>query len=291
MADGNRAGRSSFGRAARDPAPAPPPQAGTDINRVNVMRRTLSALLRNFVTFLALTAAAAVPERILYHLLMFADPVQIIPLLEVVSLFSRVALLAAVTRGAFDAFDGNPVNFARCMGAGAIFYPPALAVGTVFVLAFAVPAGLVYLLIVHRLMALDWLEAALLVMVPGFLVSTFCAVVLPVRMREGLGIRACFARSAALIADRLPTMLALAAGYLFWLCIIAYYMMPGWGIPHKEPLAIIGFIGGNWLMPLLATTIGGVGMAALYWELCLAETGSVPDEPDDSETIPASASI
>jgi hypothetical protein len=259
--------RTTFGQArpamaaqpSRRAAMAQPdaqPSARFEIGRV--VSRAFGALAHNAVTFLALVAAAAVPERLAYHFLPM-DNLMMIPMLTGITGLSRMALLAAATRAALSDFRGEPVQFGRCLEAAVIGFLPVCAITLLGTLGIA--------------------AASLLLIVPGIILTLAWSVAVPVRMAEGKGIFAAFARSRALSKGYRWQILALWLMLLLLGSGIALAMLPVWGMPR---IALTAFIMSNWLFTLLLAMLTAVGSASLYYELCLAKEGGMQSEMADA---------
>jgi hypothetical protein len=203
------------------------------------------------VTFLALVAAAAAPERLAYHFLPI-DNLMLMPVLTGITGLSRMALLAAATEAALSDFRGEPVRFGRCLEAAAICFFPVLAITI--------------------LGALGITAASLLLIVPGIVLTLAWSVAVPVRMVEGKGIFAAFARSRALSKGYRWQILVLWLMLLLLGSGIAMAMLPVWGMPR---IALPAFVMSNWLFTLLLAMLTAVGSASLYYELCLAKEGGM----------------
>jgi len=212
-----------------------------------VVRRTFTATGRNGVTFLALVAAAAAPERIAYHLLPI-DSVGVIFLLMALTNLGCVALFAAITWATLRDFRGEPVQFGQCVTAAAQNFPLVLAI------AIATATGVI--------------AASLLLIVPGILLTVCWSVTAPVAIAEGKSLPASFARSIALTRGHRGQISVLAL-LLFLLAVSrGLAMLPLWGMPTE---ALPVFLFGNWLLPLLFTVFAAAGSASLYSELCRAK--------------------
>src|SRR5579871_1879214 len=121
MDAGNRMMAQSFGRA-RPPAPetvSRAPNNTPELPRAWVARAILAsfdAIGRNFVTFVALIAAAAAPERIFTHLLHF--DLRYLPLSYCIMLVMACGLWSAMIRFTLDSAKGAAVNFSECLLSG-----------------------------------------------------------------------------------------------------------------------------------------------------------------------------
>ncbi len=215
-----------------------------DLRRV--ITRTFSLMGRNTVTFLALVAAAAAPDRIAYHLLGEDNPIALLAL-SPLPLLCCVPLYAAVTRGALDDLNREPVTFKICMGEAMRSFFPLFAVAIRWALG---------------------ISAGSLLIVPGLLLAPRWSVAGTVCIAERKDVRACFERSVTLTAAHRGPILML----VLLLAILAAWrgaeMLPVWGMP-VESLPV--FLLGNWLLPLLFTAFAAAGGASLYHELCLAK--------------------
>jgi hypothetical protein len=260
MAFGNR---TTFGQA-RPAMPVQPPRSSTiaqpdaqqsapfDIGRV--VSRAFGTLAHNAVTFLALVAAAAAPERLAYHFLPM-DKLMMIPMLTGITGLSRMALLAAATKAALSDFRGEPVQFGRCLEAAVICYFPVFAITLLGTLGIA--------------------AASLLLIVPGVILALAWSVTVPVRIAEGKSIFAAFTRSRSLSKGYRWQILALWLMLLLLGSGIALAMLPVWGMPR---IALPAFVMGNWLFTLLLALLTAIGSASIYYELCLAKEGGMQSD-------------
>jgi hypothetical protein len=222
------------------------PSAAFDFRRV--VRRTFTATGRNGVTFLALVAAAAVPERVVYHLLP-PDSIATVLLSMILTNLDSVALFAAIVWGTLRDFRGEPVAFGPCVNAAVRNFPQMLAI------AMVIATGVI--------------AASLLLILPGLLLAACWSVAAPVAVAEGKTLPACFARSLVLTRGH-RAQIAVLALMLFLLALSrGLAMLPLWGMPTE---ALPVFLFGNWLLPLLVTVFAAAGSAALYHELRQAET-------------------
>jgi hypothetical protein len=189
---------------------------------------------------MALVAAAAAPNRILYHLLGEDDSSFLLDLL--ITALTCVPLYAAVFATAMGDLRGEKVSFG-----GAITSAMHSLKSSAAVIALTV-VSVWYLLIV-----------------PGLGLATRWAVAAPVALAEGLDMRASMARSAVLTAPyraRVRTLVLLLAVLAF---LRGFEMLPVWGLPLA---ALSVFMVGNWLFPLLLTAFTAAAGAALYAQLC-----------------------
>jgi hypothetical protein len=238
--------RASFGRAAaikplshrsfQPPAEASAPTIDTK----RVAAQSFAVMGRNTVPFLALIAAAAAPERILYHTSDLGS-LGSVALMELVTVLSCGPLYVAVLSGALTDLNGEPVRFANCLRA-ALRAPIA---ATILGLCSA-------------------LAAWLLLLVPGIGPASRWAVAAPAAFAESTGFEAAFARSTALTAPCRPQIRTLLWMLIGLAITRALAIMPVWGAPF-EALPI--FLLGNWLFPLLLTAFTAAASAVLYQAL------------------------
>jgi hypothetical protein len=196
-----------------------------------VVTRSFALMGRNGVTYLALIAAAAMPDRIAYHM----GGAILSPLL---AWAGCLPLYAAVFSVAMGDLSGQPVSFAGALRA-------AKATSASAFTAIAVTVLSVWFLAIVSARAADR------------------ALVAPVAILEGKGWADARARSTALIAPcraRVRLLLLLLAGFAVSRGLA---MMPLWDMPAQ---ALPLFLAGNWLFPLLLTAFTAVAGAALYHE-------------------------
>ena len=237
-------------------APAPSvtewePPVALEIGRV--LGRLSGALGRNAVTFLALSVFAAMPDRIASHVLGVDTPMG--------SLASRLALAlvtyglqAATIRVALDDFQGERPGLARAFTAAAQNFIPVIGISILSALGIGV--------------------AGLFLVAPGLMLAVSWSVAVPVRVAENCPVIDCFRRSAALTKGCRWRILALFALFVVLLILLSLLMLPLWGLGTRD---LVGFVADNWLLRLMATLIGSVGVAALYQELSLVKRGGVAE--------------
>ena len=236
---------ASFGRAAaikpRSSESFLPPEAPVPIiNTKRVAAQSFAVMGRNTVPFLALIAAAAAPERILYHTMNLQNANTFV-IMELVTVLSCGPLYVAVLSGALADLNGEPVSFANCLRAAWRTPFAAMLLGLCSALA-------------------TWL----LLIAPGIGPASRWAVAAPAAFAESLGVKAALARSAALTAS-CRAQIRILLWLLVGLAIMrAIGIMPVWGEPF-EALPI--FLLGNWLFPLLLTAFTAAASAVLYHAL------------------------
>jgi hypothetical protein len=217
------------------PADVPLEQRDVRPERERVIARSFALMGRNGITFLALIAAASVPERAAYHLL---DTDFLSPLL---TLAGCMALYAAVFDTAMRDLKGESITLAGALRA-----------------ARATPLS-AYKAIAMTVLAVWWL-----LIVPGVGRATRWALAAPVAMAEGKTLSEALARSTALTqtAHRRVRRLVLLLAALAISRGLA--MLPVWGAPAE---GLGDFILGDWLFPLLLTAFTAASGAALYRDL------------------------
>jgi hypothetical protein len=254
--------RQAFGRRTAPPSSAaffestpsapPDPVSARDFDTRAVISRSFSLMGRNGVTFLALVAAAAVPNRMTYRLLDMENPAVLL-FYYATTVLACVPLYAAIFSGATKTLQGEKITFQSCFRAGT---------------RQPLPAALLSLM--------TSMFVCLLLIVPGFTLATRWAVAAPVALVDRLGIRASLARSAALTAPHRPQVAVLVLLLAGLAGSRAMPMLPIWHVPLAE---ILPFMWGNWLFPLLLTAFTAAAGASLYHELCQSK-------PADSELPP-----
>jgi hypothetical protein len=259
--------RRSFGRAAQSqpqpsrrdaptvaPSPAvPPPVARTITPPVtpapsatpaafgtfDIAWRSFALMRRNSITLLALVAAAAAPNRILYHLLGEDDSSFLLDL--TVTALTCVPLYAAVFAATWSDLQGEKIGFGGAIAAALHALKSSAAV-----------------------IALTVVSVWCLLIVPFLGLATHWAVAAPAALAEDLDLRTSLARSTDLTApcrSRVRTLVLLLALLAF---LRGFEMLPVWGLPLA---ALSVFMVGNWLFPLLLTAFTAAAGAALYAQL------------------------
>lgn len=224
-----------------DASPAVTPHADTapGFETFAVIRRSFALMRRNSITLLALVAAAAAPDRILYHLL--GDDDSSIVLGVLVTALTCVPLYAAVFAVAMSDLRGDKLSF------GGAF--------TAAMRAMTSSIGVI---------ALTVLSVWYLLIVPFLGLATRWALAAPIALAEGLDLKDSLARSTALIAPyraRVRNLVLLLALLAF---LRGFEMLPVWGLPLA---ALSAFMVGNRLFPLLLTAFTAAAGAALYAEI------------------------
>ncbi len=211
-----------------------------------VFARAIGVLKSDFVTFFALVALFAIPERLVYH----AVPGAAGALIGTLTLSAcGFGLQLAVIHLALRRYAGAPAGFAGCaVKALAAFIPAALIV---FLSGIATAA------------------AALLLIVPGFMVMLAWSLILPAWLSGDAGLFAGFGRSRALTKGHRWKILAVLLLLGAMLGVMAGLLMPIWGI--HGALGAISFFSQNWLMKLVFNAAFGLLLAAMYHELAGAK--------------------
>jgi hypothetical protein len=237
--------RLVFGRRKAPPslktprAPRPCP-AIPALDTKAIAGRAFWLMGRNSTTYLALVAAAAVPERVAYHII-GADSIGVMSVLFGLTLLTCIQLYGAVLHGAMESLEDRRASFTQCLraGLGAPIRAMLLALMTVFSVWF-------------------------LLILPGLPLATRWAVAAPAGFTEGGSFRTALSRSGALVAPHRPQvgkLVLLLAGFAV---MRAFPMLAIWEIP---PDGFLLFMFGNWLFPLLLTAFTATAGAVLYREL------------------------
>ena len=264
--------RATFGRARTSAAP-PPSSRGTSpapksvppapiveesgaFEFGRVISRAFGALTKNFVTFLALTALAAIPERLIVHLIGF-DNKLVSQISNLMLILVACALQPAVIRGALKSFSGETPTFGDCVAIGLSSFFPVLGI----TLLNGLGIGL----------------ASIALIAPGIFLMLSWSVVLPVRVAEGKSIGDCFSRSMALTRNHRWKILGLGMLLVLMSFLVAVVLLPLWGLPFSS---LVIFMTQNWLERLLLTTMSAICVASLYRELRLAEEAAAASPAD-----------
>jgi hypothetical protein len=245
---------SIFSGPASGPAPTEPAASApialmdepTDTLEIGrVLSRTFITIGRNAVPFAAMLALALAPERIAVHLVGTDEKV-----VEAVSLIATAltsfALQGATTKAALDGSGGIRPGLGDCLAKGLGAYFPLLGLGLLAGLGIA--------------------AATLALIIPGLMLAIAWSVAVPVYIAEGLGLRACLGRSAALTKGHRWKILGLfmMLGLVMILLTVAEKLTAGF------PLA--------GATRLLIAVLSSVATAALYVELCLVKDGGSPQQ-------------
>ena len=185
-----------------------------------VFRRAFGVLKPHGITFLALVALAAIPERVLYHLGGYGS--------KEMESFTRLALAAAglllqlaVMRLSFDVFAENRTSLAACAGQAVRSVLPAMAIS----LVAAIPVALTL-----------------------FFLSLAWCVAIPARVSEDTHILASLRRSGALTRGHRWKILAVFLLLGFMLAPVFLALQALWGMPLSAHAL---FFDQNWLARLL----------------------------------------
>ena len=271
----------SFGRASRpsvqisstEPGGAPElPRAWV----IGAILASFDAIGRSFVTFVALIAAAAAPERIAIHLLHFDW--RYLPLTYCITFVMGCGLWGAIIQFTLDSAKGAAVDFGSCVIAGLVNLLPTLIlvarpfVGiTVAMLLIVAPPLIreshwpIYLSQedVHTFVRIGWFA------VPSSILIALRWFVAPAAaMAESLSIRDSVARSKALTKRHVSGFFLAALILIALSLMLGSLMEPLWGMP---PEALPEFLIGNWLAPLIVTALTASVATSLYLALVLAE--------------------
>ena len=199
-----------------------------------IIAKSFALMGRNGVTVMALIAAAAAPNRLIYHL----GGESLSPLLTALG---SLVLYGAVFHVAIRDVRGGAASFSDCLSAG--FRGFSSAFGTIALTVMAV-----------------WL----LLILPCIGLATGWAVAAPAALAEGLSLRAALARSVKLTAPHRPQVQVLVMLLGVLAISRSLMMMPIWGVPAQ---GLAAFVVGDWLFPLLLTAFAAASGAALYQEL------------------------
>ena len=287
MAEVNRmvAGAQSFGRAGQRPAQTttPPPVDALAPPHgwvFSAFLMSFDAIGRNFVTVVALIAAAAAPERIVTHLVHFDW--HYLALSYLIMFVMACGLWGAIIRLTLDAARGVAVNFNDCIISGLIHLPSALvlvarpSLGIAVAMLLLVMPPLIHashwpILLsqeeAHTFVRIGWFAT------PGAILLALRWFVAPAAMvAENLGIRDSIARSRALTARHVPGFFLAAVALIALALMLGSIMEPLWGMPAK---ALPVFLIGNWLAPLIITALTASVATSLYLNLAAAENEAV----------------
>jgi hypothetical protein len=266
--------RQAFGRRTAPPSsagffaptPSAPPAAGlpSAFDARAVIARSFALMGHNGVTFLALVAAAAVPNRVAYHVLNPQRPAFLL-VYFVTTLLVCAPLYGAVFSGALKTLRGEAVSFQSCFRAG-----------------LRQPLAAMLLSLMTSLFV--WL----LLIVPAFRQATRWAVAAPVAIAEGGDVPAALARSNALTAPHRVPVAALVLLLAGMAVVRAVPILAIWGLPLD---GVIPFMFGNWLFPLLLTAFTAAAGASLYYELCQGKISVPQGAPLVIEKPPLAASL
>jgi hypothetical protein len=219
-----------------------------------VISRMCGVLGHNAVTFVALIALAAIPERAAVHLVGMESALA--PSVSTIVLFFTCSFLqVAVTQAALSGFAGERPALGDCLAAALWSFFPALGLLILSSLGIAV--------------------AAILLVVPGILLALSWSMVLPVCVGEKPGVFACFGRSKALTKGHRGKIFLLALMLGIAAVVAGLLLLPLWGIGFTGPA---GFLSDNWLVRLLLAAVSAAGGASVYHELCLVQEGGAPQQ-------------
>lgn len=214
----------------------PHPQIPDDrvLDTGEIIAKGLALMGRNGVTVMALIAAAAAPNRLIYHL----GGESLSPL---TTALGCLVLYGAVFHVAIRDMRGGNASFSDCLSAG--FRGFTSAFGAI---------------------ALTVMSVWLLLILPCIGLATGWAVAAPAALAEGLGLRPALARSVKLTAPHRPQVQVLVMLLGVLAISRSLLMMPIWGVPAQ---GLAAFMVGYWLFPLLLTAFAAASGAVLYQEL------------------------
>jgi hypothetical protein len=234
-----------------------------------VVSRTFGVLSRNAVTYLIIGAAIMAPI-LLVNFLAGSPNYVVIGTTKGWALGAAMVLLqlvfpsllqAALIQGTISDLNGQRSTLGQTLSVGFAVFLPVLLISIVNWL------GIIF--------------GMILLVVPGLMVMTAWAVVIPVRVVERTGFSESFSRSGALTKGSRWKIFGLMLIYL--IIAIALGMLAttlaGVGLTKANTMVNnIPYIILEWITRLVLSLLGAVGVAAIYYELRTVKEGMAPQE-------------
>lgn len=236
-----------------------------------IVSRTFSVLLNNAAVFLGAAAILTLPVLVL-SFVVGGNPLGgvggggirggILYAVSVIfSIVGGVLLQAVLIQGAVTYLNGEKPNLGKCLATAFQLFWPIIAITILFGLGLA--GGFV------------------LLVVPGIMLLTAWAVVIPVRVTENTGVTESFGRSRALTkGHRWKIFALLLMSFLIALLLeLLISRLAGVSIARAQavalsPVAILA----NWAVRAVAAALNAVGVAVIYYELRTVKEGAAPQE-------------
>lgn len=247
-------------------------EAGANFDIGRVVQRTIALVGRNFVSFFVLALVLTGLPALVLQVAMPSDPTAIqqapgvyfasVMIGVLVSIATGVVLQGALTRAAIDDLSGKGVQLGSAVSGAVAIILPLIGLGI--------------------LVGLGILAGAIFLIVPGIYLALCWAVASPVMVVERLGITASMQRSMALTQNHRWAILGLVVLYVVAYMIVMAVVgaiiggsMASFAEPVQPPLALLIVLT---LVGVVASVIGTVGAAAVYFELRQIKEGVGVDE-------------
>jgi hypothetical protein len=252
-----------------DPAPA-------RFSMGRVVTRTFEVFGQNLIPFLILATLSVAPPMIVSFLIARSLPPTVSPLaiftpLRIVVMIFNVIfalvmgylLQAALVQGTITSLNGRPASLGECLSTAVRFLPRLIGIGI--------------------LAGLGMIFASLLLIVPGLILFTMWSVVAPACVAENLNIGGSFSRSTDLTRGHRWAIFGLVFAFGLACLVATFALRPlaGAGIlptSHDHmPQAVLYWIVDTALR-IITTSIGGIGIASVYYELRTIKEGVGPEQ-------------
>jgi uncharacterized membrane protein YhdT len=236
-------------------------EAGANFDIGRVIQRTIALVGRNFVPFFVLALVLTGLPALILQVAMPTDPTAIqkapgvyftsVMIGVLVSIATGVVLQGALTRAAIDDLSGKGVQLGSAVSSAVAIVLPLFGLGI--------------------LVGLGVLAGAIFLIVPGIYLALCWAVSSPVMVVERLGVTASMQRSMQLTQNHRWAILGLVVLYVIAYMIVMAIVgaivggsMASFAEPAHPPLALLIVLT---LVGVVASVIGTVGAAAVYFEL------------------------
>jgi hypothetical protein len=167
----------------------------------------------------------------------------------VLNFIGAYVLQAALTHGAVNHFNGRPATLGDCVATGLRFFLP------VFAIALLASLGMILGLII--------------LIVPGLILATMWAVIVPAEVVERTGVFGAFERSSDLTRDHRWAIFLLGLALA-----IGSFLIPMVGFAIAGAISATGQLSPTWAVGIaqcvttpIVQMIGAAGAASLYFEL------------------------
>jgi hypothetical protein len=245
----------------------------THFDNGRVVSRAFSVIGRNWIAFLALSILAVLPQMAWnYYLLRgpqssfgtgTAGMYGLITLGGwVVTIVASFVLQAALTYGTIMDLNGQRASLGEMLGVGLKAFLPLCAIGILYTLGIGV--------------------ALVALIVPGIILVTVWAVVVPARIAENTGVLASFSRSGELTRGHRWPILGIFAVFYVIVIIADFVIRPLTGLTLFANTASLAAVPLYLVLTgatrVVSAVISSAGIACIYYELRTVKEGIGPEQ-------------
>jgi hypothetical protein len=248
-----------------------PGNATFDIGRV--ASRTFAVIGRNWMAFLALSVLAVLPQMAWSYFTVQGTALGPTVILSglywlfllggwTVTIVASFVLQAALTYGAIRDLNGQPTTLGEALSVGLRAFVPLLAIGLLYTLGLGV--------------------ALVLLIVPGLMLLTSWAVVVPACIVEGAGITQSFSRSSELTQGYRWPIFGLFVVFYLVVIVVDYAVRPMFGLALTARASSLAAAPLYFVLTgairVVTAVISSAGVACIYYELRSVKEGIGPEQ-------------